>query len=63
MACEEVLSQVHAMLVTEISMRGIAEVRSVEALVDTLDKSRSLKRVGRLYIPERGRVRSLSETG
>ena len=42
LAIEEVLSQVHAMLVTETSMRGIAEVEepSVEALVDdSLDVS------------------------
>lgn len=41
LAAEEVLSQVHATLVTEISMRGIAEVEepSVEALVDSLDVS------------------------
>jgi predicted component of viral defense system (DUF524 family) len=41
LAVEEVLSQVHAMLVTETSMRGIAEVEepSVEALVDSLDVS------------------------
>jgi uncharacterized protein len=41
LAVEEVLSQVHAMLVTETSMRGIAAVEepSVEALVDSLDVS------------------------
>jgi hypothetical protein len=40
-AVEELLSQAHAALVTEISMRGIAEVEepSAEALVDTLDAS------------------------
>ena len=38
---EELLSQAHATLVTEISMRDIAEVEvpSVEALIDTLDMS------------------------
>jgi len=37
LAIEELLNQVHAMLVTEISMRGIGEVEtpSVEALVDS----------------------------
>ncbi|MGA2674962.1 MAG: DUF2357 domain-containing protein [Terracidiphilus sp.] len=41
LAVEEVLSQAHAMLVTEVSMRGIAEVEepNVEALVDELDVS------------------------
>ena len=41
LAAEEVLSQVHAKLETEIAMRGIAEVEepSVEAFVDALDVS------------------------
>jgi predicted component of viral defense system (DUF524 family) len=41
LAVEEVLSQAHAMLVTEVSMRGIAEVEepNVEALVDEFDVS------------------------
>jgi uncharacterized protein len=41
LAVEEVLSQAHAMLVTEVSMRGIAEVEepNVEALVDEMDVS------------------------
>jgi hypothetical protein len=41
LAIEEVLSQAHAMLVTEVSMRDIAEVQepSVEALIDNLDAS------------------------
>lgn len=41
LAVDEVVSQVHAMLVTETSMRGIAEVEepSIDALVDSLDVS------------------------
>jgi predicted component of viral defense system (DUF524 family) len=41
LAIEEVLSQIHCTLVTEISMRGISEVEEpcVEALVDSLDVS------------------------
>lgn len=41
LAVEEVLSQVHAMLVTETGMRGIAEVEepSIEALADALEVS------------------------
>ena len=41
LAIEEVLSQAHAMLVTETAIRGTAEVEepSIEALVDDLDVS------------------------
>ena len=68
LAVEEMLSQVHAMLATETSMRGIAEVEepSVEVLVDSLEVSLfeaggPLARLFRGYTPREMPVTEVGE--